>query len=78
MYDKYLQANPITANSKIPKHKGILISANAPTSITFNMFNASGGTLSTGLTFAAGQSILPISLHSIVSFPAGVTAFYLN
>lgn len=78
MYDKYFQANPITTGSKIPKHKGILISANASTNISLNLVNVNGNTFAAGITFAAGPTIFPMQVHSISTIPAGVTAFYLN
>jgi len=78
MYDKYQNANKITVNAKIPKHKGILITANADAHIPLSVYIGDGSTLSAGLTFAAGTTILPMEVYSITSFPAGTTGFYLN
>ena len=80
MYDKYLLVNQLPAvNTNIPKHKGILVSANTATLLSFNFWSVGGTTMTAGLTFSAGTSILPIQPQSLaVSLPAGVTAFYLN
>ena len=78
MYDKYFQANPITTGSKIPKHKGILVSAHIATNVPLNLVTAAGNTFSAGITFAAVPTIFPMQVHSIATIPAGVTAYYLN
>ena len=78
MYDKYLTANKITVNTKIPKHKGILVSANASANIPLSLYVGDGSTLSAGLTFNSGVTIFNMQVYSITSFPAGTTGFYLN
>jgi|688.fasta_scaffold1498703_2 hypothetical protein len=78
MYDKYFQADIITTGSKIPKHKGILVSANAAVNFPLNLVTSAGRTFSAGITFAAGPTFFPMQVHSVASIPSGVTAYYLN
>jgi hypothetical protein len=80
MYDKYSLVNRLpAANVNIPKHKGIIVSANTAALLSFNFYSDLGVTMTAGFTFSAGTSILPIQPHSLsASLPAGVTAFYLN
>jgi len=82
MYDKYFSVNTLPGvNVPIPKHKGILVSTNAAATITF-IFGTNpgvGGTMSAGLTFSAGTSILPIQPYALgATLASGVTAFYIN
>lgn len=78
MYDKYFQANPITTGSKIPKHKGILLSGGAA-GITFSaqFVNAGGNTFNATLTVATTPYILPMQVYAVNAFN-GLTGFYLN
>jgi hypothetical protein len=83
MYDKYFQATPITigSNSKIPKHKGLLISGavSAGTGITLSLVNGSGGTFNTAVTFNTTPNFFPMQVYAIpFALPSGVTAFYVN
>jgi hypothetical protein len=78
MYDKYFQANSITTGSKIPKHKGILLSGGAA-GVTFSvqLLNQSGTTFNSTLTVSASPYILPIQVYAVNAFN-GLTGFYLN
>jgi len=83
MYDKYFQANPITIGSKIPKHKGILVTGQAgigQIGITMTFVNNSGSTFNTLMTFQNNHtSILPMQVYAIPSAPpTGCTAFYIT
>lgn len=80
MYDKYFLVNRLPAvNVAIPKHKGIIVSANTAAQLSFNFYSEIGVTMTAGFTFSAGTSILPIQPQSLAAaVPAGVTAFYLN
>ena len=80
MYDKYSKANPITSNTQLPKgSKGLLVSNSSatPTGLTMHLYQVSGGTFQTTLSFAAGTSVLPVEVHSIPGAFGGLTAFYL-
>jgi len=81
MYDKYSQANPITIGSRIPKHKGILISGitGAAAGITFSLLNNVGSTFNTAITVNSTPFILPLQVYAIpFALPTGATAFYVN
>jgi len=80
MYDKYNSLTPLpAAGTRIPKHKGILISSDSNGFVRFNYLNVTGNTFTTGLTLSSGISILPVEVHSLnTSLPAGVTAYYIN
>jgi|LakMenE18May11ns_1017448.scaffolds.fasta_scaffold8105719_1 hypothetical protein len=81
MYDKYFQATPITVGSRIPKHKGLLISGalSAGTGITLSLVTGAGGTFNTAITVNSSPFILPMQVYAIPSaLPAGLTAFYIN
>jgi hypothetical protein len=80
MYDKYNSLTPLpAAGTKLPKHKGILISAQDASTVRFQYMNASGTTFTTGITFSSGSSVLPIEIYALnTSLPTGVTGFYLN
>ena len=85
MYDRYIQALPITANTKLPNHKGILISnSNGSTAgITFSFYNdalpGTGNTFRTRIAVTTGTEVLPFQIYSLVDgLPTGVTAFYVN
>lgn len=80
MYDKYTSINPLpAAGTKMPKHKGILISAQDAATVRFQYENASGVTFTAGITFSSGTSVLPIEVFALnTALPTGVTAFYLN
>jgi hypothetical protein len=83
MYDKYFQANPITIGSRIPKHKGILLTgsvASGNPGVTMTFVNGSGSTFNTLMTFQNNHtSILPMQVYAIPSaLPTGITAFYVN
>ena len=44
MYDKYFEYNPITSNTRLPKHKGILVLGGTAGSVSFNVdFYAEAG-----------------------------------
>jgi hypothetical protein len=84
MYDKYFEYNPITSNTKLPKHKGILIlGATAGGSASFNVdFYSDAGF---GITFRAPVTvnispyILPFQIWGLPSgFASGLTGGYLN
>ena len=78
MYDKYFQATPITTGSKIPKHKGILLSGGAA-GVTFSaqLVNATGATFNAVLTVNNTPYILPMQVYAVNAFN-GLTGFYLN
>ena len=81
MYDKYFQANPITIGSRIPKHKGLLISGitGAGAGITFSLVNGTGTTFNTAITINSTPYILPLQVYAIpFALPTGATAFYVN
>lgn len=80
MYDKYSRLNTLpAAGTAVPKHKGILVSANASATVSFQFATVSGSTVAAGLTFSAGTSLLPVQVYALnTSLPAGVTAFYVN
>jgi len=83
MYDKYFQANPITIGSKIPKHKGLLLTGSfglGSNGITMTFVNISGSTFNTQLLFTANTTtILPMQVYALpTALPTGATAFYIN
>jgi hypothetical protein len=80
MYDKYNSLTPLpAAGTRIPKHKGILISSHTTGFVRFDYLNVTGNTFTTGLTLTSGISILPVEVYSLnTSLPAGVTAYYMN
>lgn len=80
MYDKYFLLNTLPGvNVQIPKHKGILVSTNAAATVNFVFLSTMGTTLSAGLTFSSGTSILPIQPYALgATLGSGVTAFYIN
>jgi hypothetical protein len=79
MYDKYFQANPITIGSKLPKHKGILISGGAAgVTMSVQFVTASGSTLTSILTVNNTPFILNMQLYALNALPTGLTAFYVN
>ena len=76
MYDKYSQANPITIGSKIPKHKGLLISGGAAgVTMSVQFVNSAGATLTSILT--TSPTILPIHVYAVNTLN-GMTGFYVN
>jgi hypothetical protein len=78
MYDKYFQANPITTGSKIPKHKGILISGGAAgTTLSVQLVNVNGATFNAVLAVTSSPEILPMQVYAVNTFN-GLTGFYLN
>lgn len=79
MYDKYFQATPITIGSKIPKHKGLLISGATLAGITMSVqfVNGSGNTFNTNLTFTNSPELLPFQIYAVNAFN-GLTGFYVN
>ena len=78
MYDKYFQATPITTGSKIPKHKGILLSGGATgVTLSVQLVNASGATFNATLTVNNTPEILPMQVYAVNTFN-GLTGFYLN
>lgn len=81
MYDKYFSGNTFTVNgSKLPKHKGILISggtATTPTS-SFYLLNSGGNTISVPIAINQSPYILPIQVYGVNTLAAGLTAYYLN
>jgi len=79
MYDKYFQATPITTGSKLPKHKGILISGGAAAGPTMSiqLVNSSGSTFNSILAVTVSPEILPMQVYAVNTFN-GLTGFYLN
>jgi hypothetical protein len=78
MYDKYFQANPITVGSKIPKHKGILISGGAAgVTMSVHFVTSAGATLNSVLTVNNTPYILPMQVYAVNAFN-GLTGFYVN
>jgi hypothetical protein len=78
MYDKYFQATPITTGSKIPKHKGILLSGGAAgVTLSVQLVNANGATFNSVLTVNNTPQILPLQVYAVNTFN-GLTGFYLN
>jgi hypothetical protein len=78
MYDKYSQANPITIGSKIPKHKGLLISGGAAgVTMSVQFVTLSGATLTSVLTVTTSPTILPIQVYAVNTLN-GMTGFYVN
>ena len=81
MYDKYSKLNGITIGSKIPTHKGVLLTntSGTPAGVTMHFYKTTGGTHSGLVYVAGGFEILPIEVHTIPqNFPTGVTGFYLT
>jgi hypothetical protein len=82
MYDKYFEYNPITSNTKLPKHKGILVLGGTAGSGSFNAVFYSDAAL--GITYTApvtvNQSpyILPFQIWGLLSGFGGLTGGYLN
>ena len=78
MYDKYSQANPITIGSKIPKHKGLLISGGAVgVTMSVQFVNSAGATLTSILTVNNTPYILPMQVYAVNTLN-GMTGFYVN
>lgn len=78
MYDKYSQANPITIGSKIPKHKGLLISGGAVgVTMSVQFVNSAGTTLTSILTVNNTPYILPMQVYAVNTLN-GMTGFYVN
>jgi hypothetical protein len=75
MYDKYLSANNFSVNTKLPKHKGILIVGSG--TVGFHLLNSSGGTFGVTLGFSGGTEIVPIQVNSVTNLN-GLTGLYLN
>jgi len=84
MYDKYFEYNPFASNTKLPKHKGILIlGGTAGSSSAFNVdFYSDAGF---GITFRAPVTvntspyILPFQIWGLPSgFAGGLTGGYIN
>jgi hypothetical protein len=81
MYDKYFQASPITIGSRIPKHKGLLISGitGSGAGITFSLVNGTGTTFNTAITFNNTPLFFNMQVYAIpFALPTGATAFYVN
>jgi len=81
MYDKYFQASPITIGSRIPKHKGLLISGAlaAGAGVTLSLVNGAGTTFNTAITVNSTPFILPMQVYAVpFALPTGLTAFYVN
>ena len=81
MYDKYYLANPLTFGSKLPKHRGLLISGGSAGTPAFNanFVNYAGTTFTASLTINLSPYILPMQVHSIPSaLPTGLTGYYLS
>lgn len=78
MYDKYFQANPITTGSKLPKHKGLLVSGGA-TGVTMSVqfVNYAGTTFNSVLTVTSSPYILNMQVYAVNTFN-GMTGFYIN
>ena len=78
MYDKYFQATPITVGSKIPKHKGLLISGGAAgVTMSVQFVTSAGATLNSVLTVNNTPYILPFQVY-VVNALNGLTGFYVN
>lgn len=82
MYDQYLNLNPITTGTVLPKHKGIMVSVSSGTvGITFDFYRGTvtGQTFRSLLYFTAGTSVLPAQVYSVPNaLASGSTAFYLT
>lgn len=80
MYDKYFLVNPITINTVLPKHKGILIAGATAggTKFTASFVKSGGVTFSIPFDISQSPYILPIQAYSVSALSAGLTAFYLN
>lgn len=78
MYDKYFQATPITVGSRIPKHKGLLISGGAAgVTMSVQFVTSAGATLTSVLTVNNTPYILPFQVYAVNTFN-GLTGFYVN
>lgn len=78
MYDKYFQATPITVGSKIPKHKGLLISGGAAgVTMSVQFVTSAGATLNSVLTINNTPYILNMQVYAVNTFN-GLTGFYVN
>lgn len=87
MYDKYFEFNPIPSNTRLPKHKGILILGGTAGSGSFNVdfFSEVGGGGPPGVTYRIpvlvnrSPFILPFGIWGLPSgFPTGLTGGYIN
>ena len=87
MYDKYFEYNPITTNSRLPKHKGILILGGTAGTSSFNVdfYSEAGGGGAPGVTYRAPLTvnispyILPFQIWGLPSgFATGLTGGYIN
>ena len=75
MYDKYLSGNSFSVNTRLPKHKGILIAGNG--TVGFHLFNSSGNTFDVTLGFSGGTEIFPMQVSAVTNLN-GLTGLYLN
>lgn len=81
MYDKYSKLNGITIGSKLPLHKGILLTNSNSTTlgVTMHFYKQTGGTQAGVIWVSTGFEVLPIEVHTIPqNFPTGLTGFYLS
>jgi len=77
MYDKYNTGNTFTALTKLPRNKGMLLSATGVTS-SFYIMNDQGNTFTMQAWITGGLNILPMQVHTVFNIPAGLTGLYLN
>ena len=87
MYDKYFEYNPISSNTKLPKHKGVLIFGGTAGTPAFNVdfYSEAGGGGAPGVTFRSSVTvntspyILPFQIWGLPSgFASGLTGGYIN
>lgn len=78
MYDKYITGNTFTALTRLPRNKGLLLSSNSGITASFYVLNDQGNTFTMNVVINGGLNILPMQVHTVSNFPAGITGLYLN
>lgn len=77
MYDKYNKARPFAIDSKLPPHKGILLTHNSAGGATCHFWNSTGGTFIGNVFFPSGTfNILPIEVSRVTALTG--TGYLLN
>lgn len=76
MYDKYNSLIPFSVGSKLPKHKGIVISGSGASLVT-EVFNHNGTTGAATFAIQTGVTILPIQFYAVTNLN-GLTGWLLN
>ena len=72
MYDKYFEYNPISSNTKLPKHKGVLIFGGTAGTPAFNVdfYSEAGGGGAPGVTFRSSVTVNTSPSTSTTDIPS--------